>query len=54
LAGLAAGAGAGVAAGAAAVFAADFLSAGILFVVTAEVEAGISNALVYSLPGAVM
>jgi hypothetical protein len=50
---LAAGAGAGVAAGAAAVFA-DFLSAGIVFDLTAEVEAGISNALVYSLPVAVM
>jgi hypothetical protein len=30
------------------------LSAGIVFDFTAEVEAGISNALVYSLPGAVM
>jgi len=50
-AGAAAGAGAGAGG---ADLAAVFLSAGIVFDLTAEVEAGISNALVYSLPAAGM
>lgn len=45
---------AGAGAGAGAALEAVFLSAGIVFDLTAEVEAGISNALVYSLPAAVM
>jgi hypothetical protein len=45
---------AGAGAGVSAFLGADFLSAGILFDLTAEEEEDISNALIYSLPTAVM